>query len=741
MKLSLEKVSDAITKWSLYSVLFLTPIFFLPLTPYPVDLNKQFVFSTLVFVAAIAWLVKCIKRGKAEYPKHFAGILLMALVGFTIFSAFFSGARSISMTGITGGEADTALAIISFAILYFLIAVSFKEKADFKGAFLALMASGSMAVVYAFLQAAGTRIFPWDFAQGGSFNPVGTINAFGLYVGFIAALSFAIAQYMPVTKRMRVWTGICAGASFIFAILIGYWALFVSLIIVLSLFVVFSKRAEEGKASGRAITPLLAIVILASMLVIALGFVAVPVPRIATPADVVPSVGASLRIALATAQGGVKNIFLGSGPAMYQYEYVMHRDAALNATAFWNVQFMQGFNAILTHLVSWGIFGTVLFLLFLASVVLMVVRLVANRRMDHATATVAGLTIYAFVTLLVYPQNFVLYVLLFACAGMVAALFTMSVGEYGVISFSLPIVAMFMIAILAGIGYVNSRHYIAALQFERGIQAAGAARNAATALPFLSSAVLYDAQNDGYWRTLASAYLARANAEAAANAEMPTAKAQKNVTDAVAAAVTAAERATQVNPRAAGNWIALAQIYEAAAPFNKDAAPSALAVYGKAASLDPLNPAIPTYIGNAERAGGKYDEALASFEKALALKADYAPAHFAIIQMFDANKQGVRAAERADQFRALISNDANALFQLGVLHYEAGRFEKAREVLEQAVSDTPDYANALYFLGRTYEKLGDNAKALVRFERVLQLNPDNAEIKAAIEKLRTLKKK
>lgn len=711
MKISLETICDAVIKWSLRATFFLTPIFFLPLTPYPVDINKQFIFISLVLIATIAWLVKSTKRGRVEYAKNYAGVPLAALVVFVILSALFSGARALSLVGQTGGETDTALAVIGFTLFYFLISVSFREKGEIKNAFIALMASGFVAVLHAALQVFGVSLLPWDFARSGNFNAVGTMNALSLYAGFIGVLSFAVAYYMPVTKRMRIGTGILASASFILAALIGYWAFFVAVIIALSLLVFFSRRSEDKKASRRNFLPLGIITVATCMLVLATGIIAIPVPRIAAPREVSPSISASIKIAADTARAGVKNFLLGSGPATYPYEYVAHRDMVLNGTLFWNVQFTQGFNAILTVLVSWGIFGTIILLLFLGIIVHTMVRLAANRRMDHVTGAAVALSAYSIITLFLYPQNFVLYFLVFASAGIVAALAAEGKGGYGAVSFSLPIGMMFAAVLAGGLLYVNGKRYVAGVQFGRGVAVAAETKDISKALPLLVSGGAFDPQNDAYLGVLASAYLAHANVIAGANAKAPNADAQKNVTDAIAKAVAAAERATQVNPLSAANWMALAQIYEEVAPLNAAAADSVYAVYSKAQSLDPFNPVIPTYVGNAHRATGsrmksgnalEYAAAEKSYEAALALKPDY----------------------------------LQALFALGTLEYQIDNFTKARDALEQTVRLSPDYANALFFLGLTYEKLGSRANALATFERIAQLNPENAEIKGIIANVR-----
>ena len=759
MKLSILSVCDAVTRWALYAALFLTPIFFLPFTLYPVDLGKQLIFISLMLVAAIAWLVKAVRVGKLEYAKSFANIPLTALVAFVIISAFFSGARHISFMGQSGGEVDTAIAVIGFALLYFLTSVTFKEKESGKNALVALVAGAFLvmamavpAVIQSLAQFVGYPFALWNGADIGAFNTVGTVNAVSLYAGLMAVFAFSVAEHAPGDSRLRTGCLALAILCLITAFFTGYWVTFVALAIAFGLYAALCARSESAKVPYRNAVPLTVIVISLCLLVLGSGIVSIPLPHIATPPEVVPSISASFIIAQGTARAGMKDFLLGSGPATYQYEYGKYHDVSLNQTIFWNVQFTQGFNAILTHLVSWGVIGTIIFLLFLWAITVMLVRLAANRSSDHLVRGITAASAYMALALVLYPQNFTLYVFLFALAGMVTAAYAVETGKYRTISlasspygaFAWPLGILLLAMAFVALLYVFGRRYVAAVQFARGIRVAAATKKIETALPLLVSGVMLDPENDAQLTALASAYLTEANDLAGTTAQSDVAL-QKKITDIVASAVFAAERATQVNPENAQNWIALARVYEAVVPFNANAGASAFMAYGKAAALQPNDPAIPTYLGNAHattalrmKTGNavEYAAALLNFEKALALKADYTPAYFALIQMFAREGRVDDAVLRAERLRVILSNDEGTLLELGILHYNAGRMDKAQVVLEQAVRLTPDYANALYFLGLVYEKQGDRVRALAQFEHVLRLNPKSAEMTAIVNNVR-----
>ncbi len=758
MKYSFASACAAITRWSLYGALFLTPIFFLPLTLYPVDLSKQALFTALVLIGAIAWLAGAVSAGKFEYAKSPIGIAAGALAIFAVVSSLFSGVRAMSFMGRTGGEADTALAVISFAAFYFLLAGTFREKEGARNAFVAFLAGAVLSMVPVLMQAVGIGIFPWGFANEVGFNAMGTTNALGLYFGLIFLFSFAGARHcLSWGKRARIACGVIAGLSFVIAFLIGYWAVFAGLIVSLLILAAIGGRGQAAKDSRRNLLPISLIVISAAMLIISRGALPVPVPRMGVPAEIAPTVGASWHIVKETARESVKNFVVGSGPATYQYQYGKYRDASLNQQGFWNVRFTQGFDAILTHLVSWGAVGTVIFLLFIAAFLSEIFLLArAKRASGPLAAAFVAAGAYLVIALFSYPQNFTLYFFLFACAG-IASSFRMADkdGQGTVVfasssnrAFAWPFAAVAAIAIVAALSYANARRYIGAVSFARGMEIGRGTGDMEKAIPFLMRGARLDRGNEVYLQVLAQAFLAQGNALAGqAVKDGGSPESEEKVAAAVNAAIAFSEQAAQANEKSVANFLALAGVYEAVMPLNPGVAENAFAAYAIAAYLEPNNPAIPVSLGRAhmayadripkEKRDAEYQAALSAFEAALALKSDYAPAHFALVSVFDREGRPAEALARAERLRSIAPNDAGILFQLGIVHYQAERFLKAQEVLADAVKVAPDYANALYFLGLAYDRNGDRASALAQFERVLRLNPGNADIAAVISNVKS----
>ncbi len=689
MKNSCIALSGAVVRWSLLSALFLVPLFFLPFTLYPVDLGKQFIFTALMLIAGIAYLSKSFAVGKLEYAKSRMSWALLALGISSLLSTIFSSARAVSVMGTTGGEADVMLSIISFALFAFLFSAEAHDERWVKRAFFAVMASGTLVALFALSKVIGLSLFPWQFAQGVGFNTIGTTNALALYLGFIAVIGFAASYYHLVwNKAVRAWCGIVSVLAFLLAFLMGYWPLYAGIIASVLTLAWLDARSAVIKGPRRQAVPLAIIAVSLLIGIVSLGFISIPLPRLNTPAEIAPSISASFKIAKQTAREGVTRALFGSGPATYQYQYGKYRSAELNATPFWNVRFSQGFNAIFTHLVSMGLLGTLSLLAvvwFFLLEALGLVRITKAFEPMHAVFGAGG--VYLLLMLFLYPQNFVLYALLFACMGVMVSFHAERKGGRGYLAlsgegqyapFARSVVASVAVIALLGLLYADARRYVAAMIFERGVALAVDEKQIDAALALMARGSNMDAKNDAYLGILANAMIVRADMAAGEAGTTPSEEAKARVASLVLGGVSAAERGAQANPANVSAWLSLARIYEAVIPLNPSVAQGAFAAYGAAQKLEPNNPAIFSAEGVSHAA--------------YALR--------------------LTGASRATEYQAAIA------------------------ALKKALELKPDYADALYLLALVYDSAGNRAQAIESLQAVLRLDPSNKQVPPMIENLK-----
>jgi len=98
---------------------------------------------------------------------------------------------------------------------------------------------------------------------------------------------------------------------------------------------------------------------------------------------------------------------------------------------------------------------------------------------------------------------------------------------------------------------------------------------------------------------------------------------------------------------------------------------------------------------------GKYDDAIADYDKAIALD----------------------------------PNVALAYTNRGSAYYRKGEYERAIADHSKAIAIDPNHANAYYNRGVAYEQKGDKDQAIADFRKVLEINPSDQDAKVTLELL------
>lgn len=82
----------------------------------------------------------------------------------------------------------------------------------------------------------------------------------------------------------------------------------------------------------------------------------------------------------------------------------------------------------------------------------------------------------------------------------------------------------------------------------------------------------------------------------------------------------------------------------------------------------------------------------------------------------------IEAEAKYDQLIKLNSQDAEALYQLGVIYYITERLPDAKNILTQSLVLDSSNFNIYYILGLVYEKLGDFSTAIRHYQETINLN-------------------
>jgi len=147
----------------------------------------------------------------------------------------------------------------------------------------------------------------------------------------------------------------------------------------------------------------------------------------------------------------------------------------------------------------------------------------------------------------------------------------------------------------------------------------------------------------------------------------------------------------------------------------------------------------------------EYDKAEAAYKKAIELKADYAEAYSGLANIYNAQRkfdQASEASAKAMQFSGggaaaaggATGGNADALYNQGVILWNAGKIPDAKKQFEAAVAANPNHAEAHYQLGMALVNEGNLNGAATEFDTYLKLAPNGPNAATAKGILSTIKK-
>lgn len=789
-----------VAKWALYLLAFLTPLFFLPYTVSPLFAKEvlAYVLLGIALIGWLAHFLASGKLVYKHSWINLSLFVLLVVTIISVFRSE-SLFMSLWGPDVTGEKLAALIAFAVLYFLASSLFTKEEVIKIIGVMYAALLLAGvwsllQMFHVYLFPFEFARRS---DFNSVGTINALAMF--YGLFfvigVGILLHLKQIIADVF--FKKIFTWTVFLASAILLVNILLislprvvlingltlvtRFPAVWFGIGLAMIVFLGQSFRnAYRGQTSGTEYArahfglsyyiPLI-ILVFSSLFY----FVSTPIFGSALadiPVEVTPTFSATIDIAKNAIQSSP---VFGSGPATFAFDYNAYRGADINQTIFWSVKFFHGFSFLTTLPATTGILGILSWLFFIGSVVFILFgSLFRENQFDPIKLSIFCGVCFSVAGWLFYASNFTSLLFVFFLVGLFAARSEdSSCGGRWVITnrfvtvlssafmFVASLVAIFLIVLSVVAMYFGVQKYIAEAYYYSAVRTFNTTGNVDSADERFVRAITIDPNNDIYLRADGQVRLVKMQQVINRALGGGGQDVQADFQASFNAARTVITAATRVNPREPQNWSVLGLLYENLIPFIGGADQLAINAYQEAVKQDPTNPAVlldvgRTFLESADaiqsRIGQIQDRAEVSrltavrleyltqaegaLTKATSLKADYAPAHFLLAQVFTRKDDLASAIRKTEDTKSLSPLDVGVAFQLGFLYYQAGSFDKAVAEFERAVSLNANYSNARYFLGLIYDRQGNKALALEQFEKVGSLNPDNQEVKTIIKNLK-----
>ncbi len=152
----------------------------------------------------------------------------------------------------------------------------------------------------------------------------------------------------------------------------------------------------------------------------------------------------------------------------------------------------------------------------------------------------------------------------------------------------------------------------------------------------------------------------------------------------------------------------------------------ALSYLVAAKQREPENPEVLFEFGKVCLERNLLDDAVPALEKAVALKPDQDSYVYVLASANVAGENLPKAASLFVQLQQKHPHDPILNYALGAVYYLQSKYSEAESSLKQSLAAQPDQVAASYYLGLTYDAIGDDDQAVPIFRDLLKRHPQHA---------------
>lgn len=751
------------SRWAYLAGIVLALVLIIPTAWFPFQLTKIAVFALLALVSVVLFAA----GGGSRELMRSHGIklaLLTALLPLTYFiSWFLSTDRALGFIG-SSIEADTlvfvTLGFIAFILSFTLFRTLRTVKLLLRVVFITLIAA---AVFQTLVILFGTSLIPLHAFSDKSVNLIGKWNDLGILLGLLTLFLLVRSELGHLSFRNHTIAGVgLLALAFMLGIInfsLVWGFLLVGCIAIAILHFLAQKMEEPTSEQVDPYVPSRSMMrkipwfsLLGSIVAILFLFFGTSLNSTLTSIfpvsslEVRPSYSSTMEILDGARSGMPERMLLGTGPNTFGQSWLVHKPAAVNLSAFWNLDFNVGFSTFVTALGTVGLIGIIAWLIPILLVLAGLVRamrlatLSREERLAAATVGLGSLFLFAAVVLYVPSQNIILLGLTL-CGATFGFLWRQ--GRAGqsteeeaptrmhVMSGLAAMIVL--IALTLGVSFVSTRHLIAQAHVGLGSVALQAGNtDAAIASAATSNKV---EQNSDALRLSITANLTKLQQIASSNSQA-SADVQKQFTALAQQSINTGQELVSFDQGDYRSYLLLGRVYDLLASLKiQGAYESAKSSYDAAIVHNPTDPEIPLLLARLEAVQGHIQPVQKYLSQSLTLKQNYTDAILFLVQLNVANNDIPNAIQAAKAATQSAPGVASIWFELGLLYYSAGDTASAIAPLEQSISLVPDYANAKYFLGLSYYAQKRSQDSIKQFQDLARSNPDSNEVKLILGNL------
>lgn len=761
MKALFSKESQTVDLF-IYNIMLLgvllLPVFIIPFWSIPSVIAKQAFIAILVLLLLFLFAITSIKNRSLVVPVGLVSGAWVSILVAMFLSSVFSGQISQALWG-NFYEVGSMFFVGLMFLLWFFSVYLFNSQKErlitfYVGLIFVAIFSALYQLLYFLIASDGSWwIFTWPN------NLIGSWYDSAIYFGFISILSVFLLEFLPQAKHkplnIILWSSLVL--SLISLLLINFFTVW--LLVGLLSFGVFifsllkNQTASDFKSLKSAFQSSLLVFVISLFIILSSlsgNFVTNYINGL------YQRVGFSFLEVRPTWQGtfevakGVflsKNFALGLGPNQFNRAWSLHKPSEVNLSSFWGVDFNHGVGRLPTFMISSGLLGLLAWLVLIWAVTR---QLISNLYLSWLeqdkikiliSLSISLITIYLWLISFVYPVSVAILTLTAVFTG----LLFIDKNKLKEIDFkkskfsSLFILLIVFVLVISLVGFYRSTvKSWSLIQSYRGLQQAIIGSDLSLSERLLKTSADLSPKADSVHRTLATIRLRQLALILQQPEEDPNVLRQ-NFLIKLEETVASGQAAIDAGPMNYLNYVIIGQIYESLVSLGIEGAyERSLEAYTKARELSPKNPGILFSLARLEIASNNKEKAKDYLSLSLTEKPDFSTAALIIAQI-DAQEGNLdQAINKTEEVVASFPNDPAALFQLGFMNYQAGRYNLAIVPLERLVALSPNntHANAQYFIGLSYDQLGEKDKALEQFEKILVYNSDNEEVKRIISNLR-----